>query len=64
MVPPDSLTLKTEIIDTKIVVPSALVQQFWSKISFCKMVAKVTHLRASHIPFTEIFFLIYAKVMT
>ena len=36
-------------LDAKVMVISALVQQLWSKASFCIMVANVMHLCMSHI---------------
>ena len=48
MAPSDSLTLKT-YLDTKIVILNALVRKLWSKMSFCIMVANVTHSRTSHV---------------
>ena len=42
------LDLKTILLDTKIVILSALVQKLWSTTSFCTIVANITHLRTPH----------------
>ena len=47
------LDLKNIDLDNKIVILSALVQKLWSKTSVCIMVAKVTHLRASHVQIAQ-----------
>ena len=47
--------LKKIDLDTKIVILSALVQNLWSKASFCIMVANVTCSRMLHVQTAQIF---------
>ena len=48
MVVSDSLTLKTLDLDTKIAIPSDLVQKLWSKAYFRKMVENIMRSHTSN----------------
>ena len=55
MAPSDSLISKTDLdLSANL---SALAQKLWSKMSFCNIVANVTHLRSSYIENTQDIFL-------